>query len=148
MNVEDWLLILFTLGVKWKNENQKTVHFYFIDSVFFKWSQWVFLNYFFNHKEHCIGWIFWNQVILLMWVSQQSSFAAVPECAALLCPENSRCSPSSQDETKLECKCLPNYRGDGHYCERELNLDPASSLIEMFKLLNREKKKKTRSQPL
>ncbi|VCW98142.1 unnamed protein product [Gulo gulo] len=41
----------------------------------------------------------------------------IPECAALLCPENSRCSPSSQDETKLECKCLPNYRGDGHYCE-------------------------------
>ncbi|XP_035959404.2 stabilin-2 [Halichoerus grypus] len=41
----------------------------------------------------------------------------IPECAALLCPENSRCSPSSQDETKLECKCLPNYQGDGHYCE-------------------------------
>uniref|UniRef100_G1LIS4 Stabilin-2 n=1 Tax=Ailuropoda melanoleuca TaxID=9646 RepID=G1LIS4_AILME len=41
----------------------------------------------------------------------------IPECAALLCPENSRCSPSSQDERKLECKCLPNYQGDGHYCE-------------------------------
>uniref|UniRef100_A0A8C5XB62 Stabilin-2 n=1 Tax=Microcebus murinus TaxID=30608 RepID=A0A8C5XB62_MICMU len=41
----------------------------------------------------------------------------VPECAALLCPENSRCSPSSEDETKLECKCLPNYQGDGKYCE-------------------------------
>ncbi|KAF4022591.1 hypothetical protein G4228_014958, partial [Cervus hanglu yarkandensis] len=39
------------------------------------------------------------------------------ECAALLCPENSRCSPSSQDETKLECKCLPNYKGDGKHCE-------------------------------
>ncbi|XP_064235981.1 stabilin-2 isoform X2 [Aotus nancymaae] len=37
----------------------------------------------------------------------------IPECAALLCPENSRCSPSSEDETKLECKCLPNYQGDG-----------------------------------
>ncbi|XP_026355575.2 stabilin-2 isoform X2 [Ursus arctos] len=41
----------------------------------------------------------------------------IPECAALLCPENSRCSPSSQDETTLECKCLPNYQGDGRYCE-------------------------------
>ncbi|XP_038544387.1 stabilin-2 isoform X2 [Canis lupus familiaris] len=41
----------------------------------------------------------------------------IPECADLLCPENSRCSPSSQDETKLECKCLPNYQGDGHYCK-------------------------------
>uniref|UniRef100_A0A673TU02 Stabilin-2 n=1 Tax=Suricata suricatta TaxID=37032 RepID=A0A673TU02_SURSU len=41
----------------------------------------------------------------------------IPECANLLCPENSRCSPSSQDETKLVCKCLPNYQGDGQYCE-------------------------------
>nr|XP_051701790.1 stabilin-2 isoform X1 [Oryctolagus cuniculus] len=41
----------------------------------------------------------------------------VPECAALLCPENSRCSPSSEDETKLECKCLPDYKGDGKECE-------------------------------
>ncbi|XP_005865310.1 PREDICTED: stabilin-2 [Myotis brandtii] len=41
----------------------------------------------------------------------------IPECAALLCPENSRCSLSSEDETKLECKCLPNYKGDGKYCE-------------------------------
>ncbi|XP_035113318.3 stabilin-2 [Callithrix jacchus] len=41
----------------------------------------------------------------------------IPECAALLCPENSRCSPSSEDETKLECKCLPNYQGDGKSCE-------------------------------
>uniref|UniRef100_A0A8C4MRF4 Stabilin-2 n=1 Tax=Equus asinus TaxID=9793 RepID=A0A8C4MRF4_EQUAS len=41
----------------------------------------------------------------------------IPECAALLCPENSRCSPSSEDGTKLECKCLPNYKGDGKYCE-------------------------------
>ncbi|XP_059742124.1 stabilin-2 isoform X1 [Bos taurus] len=39
------------------------------------------------------------------------------ECAALLCPENSRCSPSSKDEIKLECKCLPNYKGDGKHCE-------------------------------
>ncbi|KAM5287908.1 stabilin-2 [Ctenodactylus gundi] len=41
----------------------------------------------------------------------------VPECAALLCPETSRCSPSSEDETKLECRCLPNYKGDGKNCE-------------------------------
>ncbi|XP_065777208.1 stabilin-2 [Muntiacus reevesi] len=41
----------------------------------------------------------------------------IPECAALLCSENSRCSPSSQDETKLECKCLPNYKGDSKHCE-------------------------------
>uniref|UniRef100_A0A4W2GHQ9 Stabilin-2 n=2 Tax=Bos indicus x Bos taurus TaxID=30522 RepID=A0A4W2GHQ9_BOBOX len=41
----------------------------------------------------------------------------IPECAALLCPENSRCSPSSKDEIKLECKCLPNYKGDGKHCE-------------------------------
>ncbi|KAF5926520.1 hypothetical protein HPG69_001148 [Diceros bicornis minor] len=41
----------------------------------------------------------------------------IPECAALLCPENSRCSPSNEDGTKLECKCLPNYKGDGKYCE-------------------------------
>ncbi|CAH7321829.1 stabilin-2 [Phodopus roborovskii] len=40
----------------------------------------------------------------------------IPECAALLCPENSRCSPSSKDETKLKCKCLPNYEGDGQHC--------------------------------
>ncbi|XP_061273099.1 stabilin-2 isoform X2 [Bos javanicus] len=41
----------------------------------------------------------------------------IPECAALLCPENSRCSPSSKDEIKLECKCLPNYKSDGKHCE-------------------------------
>uniref|UniRef100_A0AC11BK35 Stabilin 2 n=1 Tax=Ovis aries TaxID=9940 RepID=A0AC11BK35_SHEEP len=41
----------------------------------------------------------------------------IPECAALLCPENSRCSPSSKEEMKLECKCLPNYKGDGKHCE-------------------------------
>uniref|UniRef100_A0A8C9BB91 Stabilin-2 n=1 Tax=Phocoena sinus TaxID=42100 RepID=A0A8C9BB91_PHOSS len=41
----------------------------------------------------------------------------IPECAALLCPENSRCSPSSEDETKLECKCIPSYKGDGRHCE-------------------------------
>uniref|UniRef100_A0A2K5ZG23 Stabilin-2 n=2 Tax=Mandrillus leucophaeus TaxID=9568 RepID=A0A2K5ZG23_MANLE len=41
----------------------------------------------------------------------------IPECAALLCPENSRCSPSTEDENKLECKCLPNYQGDGKHCE-------------------------------
>ncbi|XP_045021332.1 stabilin-2 isoform X2 [Bubalus bubalis] len=41
----------------------------------------------------------------------------IPECAALLCPENSRCSPSSKDEMKLECKCLPNYKGNGKHCE-------------------------------
>uniref|UniRef100_A0A8C9QRV1 Stabilin-2 n=1 Tax=Spermophilus dauricus TaxID=99837 RepID=A0A8C9QRV1_SPEDA len=41
----------------------------------------------------------------------------IPECAALLCPENSRCAPSDEDETKLECKCLPNYKGDGKTCE-------------------------------
>ncbi|XP_040137746.2 stabilin-2 [Ictidomys tridecemlineatus] len=41
----------------------------------------------------------------------------IPECAALLCPENSRCAPSDEDETKLECKCLPNYKGDGKSCQ-------------------------------
>ncbi|KAG8514099.1 Stabilin-2, partial [Galemys pyrenaicus] len=41
----------------------------------------------------------------------------IPDCAALLCPENARCSPSSKDDTKLECKCLPNYQGDGKHCE-------------------------------
>ncbi|XP_030100815.1 stabilin-2 isoform X1 [Mus musculus] len=41
----------------------------------------------------------------------------IPECAALLCPENSRCSPSSKDETKLQCKCLPSYKGDGQTCK-------------------------------
>ncbi|XP_036923699.1 stabilin-2 isoform X1 [Sturnira hondurensis] len=41
----------------------------------------------------------------------------VPECAALLCPENSRCSLSSEDERRLECRCLPSYKGDGKYCE-------------------------------
>ncbi|KAB0406464.1 hypothetical protein E2I00_018467, partial [Balaenoptera physalus] len=41
----------------------------------------------------------------------------IPECAALLCPENSRCSPSSEDETKLACKCIPSYQGDGKHCE-------------------------------
>ncbi|GAB1295460.1 Stabilin-2 [Apodemus speciosus] len=40
----------------------------------------------------------------------------IPECATLLCPENSRCSPSSKDETKLQCKCLPGYEGDGQNC--------------------------------
>ncbi|XP_051028895.1 stabilin-2 [Acomys russatus] len=41
----------------------------------------------------------------------------IPECAALLCPESSRCSPSSTDETKLQCKCLPGYEGDGQNCK-------------------------------
>ncbi|XP_038170878.1 stabilin-2 isoform X2 [Arvicola amphibius] len=41
----------------------------------------------------------------------------IPECVALLCPENSRCSPSSQEETKLKCKCLPGYQGDGQHCK-------------------------------
>ncbi|XP_073179767.1 stabilin-2 [Lepidochelys kempii] len=42
---------------------------------------------------------------------------AIPECEALQCPENSRCSISSKEETKLECTCLPNYHGDGKQCE-------------------------------
>lgn len=41
----------------------------------------------------------------------------IPECAALLCPENSRCSLSGEDGSRLECKCLPNYKGDGKSCE-------------------------------
>ncbi|XP_045682562.1 stabilin-2 [Phyllostomus hastatus] len=41
----------------------------------------------------------------------------IPECAALLCPENSRCSLSEGDGRRLECKCLPNYKGDGKSCE-------------------------------
>ncbi|XP_023572700.1 stabilin-2 isoform X1 [Octodon degus] len=41
----------------------------------------------------------------------------VPECAALLCPENSRCAPLGEDRTKLECRCLPNYKGNGQHCE-------------------------------
>ncbi|XP_076967946.1 stabilin-2 isoform X2 [Tamandua tetradactyla] len=41
----------------------------------------------------------------------------LPECASLLCPENSRCSPSREDETKLECRCLPGFKGDGEHCE-------------------------------
>ncbi|XP_045147126.1 stabilin-2 [Echinops telfairi] len=40
----------------------------------------------------------------------------LPECAALLCPENSRCAPSGEDEARLQCKCLPGYRGDGAHC--------------------------------
>uniref|UniRef100_A0A8C3XJ35 Stabilin 2 n=1 Tax=Chelydra serpentina TaxID=8475 RepID=A0A8C3XJ35_CHESE len=42
---------------------------------------------------------------------------AIPECEALQCPENARCSISSEDETKLECTCLPNYHGNGKQCE-------------------------------
>uniref|UniRef100_A0A670IWM6 Stabilin 2 n=1 Tax=Podarcis muralis TaxID=64176 RepID=A0A670IWM6_PODMU len=41
----------------------------------------------------------------------------IPECQALHCPENSRCSVSSLDESQMECKCLPNYEGDGKQCE-------------------------------
>ncbi|XP_012590675.1 PREDICTED: stabilin-2 [Condylura cristata] len=41
----------------------------------------------------------------------------VPDCAALLCPENARCSPSSKDQMKLVCRCLPNYQGNGKICE-------------------------------
>ncbi|XP_063111536.1 stabilin-2 isoform X2 [Cavia porcellus] len=41
----------------------------------------------------------------------------VPECASLLCPENSRCSPQSEDRTKLECRCLPGYRANGKDCD-------------------------------
>ncbi|XP_035875396.1 stabilin-2 [Phyllostomus discolor] len=41
----------------------------------------------------------------------------IPECAALLCPENSRCSLSEEGGRRLECKCLPNYKGDGKSCE-------------------------------
>uniref|UniRef100_A0A8D0G4I7 Stabilin 2 n=1 Tax=Sphenodon punctatus TaxID=8508 RepID=A0A8D0G4I7_SPHPU len=43
----------------------------------------------------------------------------IPECQALQCPENSRCSASTADEGKLECKCLPSYQGDGKQCERK-----------------------------
>lgn len=42
---------------------------------------------------------------------------AIPACAALLCPEHARCSPSSEDDTKLECKCLPNYKANGKVCK-------------------------------
>lgn len=42
---------------------------------------------------------------------------AIPDCEVLQCRENSRCSVSSTDQTKLECKCLPNYQGDGKQCE-------------------------------
>ncbi|XP_033017703.1 stabilin-2 [Lacerta agilis] len=41
----------------------------------------------------------------------------IPECQALRCPENSRCSVSSPDESQMECKCLPNYEGEGKQCE-------------------------------
>uniref|UniRef100_A0A670YTZ1 Stabilin 2 n=1 Tax=Pseudonaja textilis TaxID=8673 RepID=A0A670YTZ1_PSETE len=41
----------------------------------------------------------------------------LPECEALQCPENSRCSVSSVDKSQLECKCLPNYEGDGKQCK-------------------------------
>ncbi|CAI5786179.1 stabilin-2 isoform X1 [Podarcis lilfordi] len=41
----------------------------------------------------------------------------IPECQALRCPENSRCSVSSRDESQMGCKCLPNYEGDGKQCE-------------------------------
>ncbi|KAL1774739.1 stabilin-2 [Sigmodon hispidus] len=44
----------------------------------------------------------------------------IPECMALLCPENSRCSLSSKDEITLKCKCLPNYEGDGQHCKRDM----------------------------
>ncbi|XP_070612374.1 stabilin-2 isoform X2 [Erythrolamprus reginae] len=41
----------------------------------------------------------------------------IPECEALQCPEFSRCSVSSVDKNQLECKCLPNYEGDGKQCK-------------------------------
>ncbi|XP_020660055.3 stabilin-2 [Pogona vitticeps] len=41
----------------------------------------------------------------------------IPECQALQCSENSRCSVSTVDGNQLECKCLPNYEGDGRQCE-------------------------------
>ncbi|XP_062989466.1 stabilin-2 isoform X2 [Elgaria multicarinata webbii] len=50
----------------------------------------------------------------------------IPECQALQCPENSRCSLSSADGTQLECKCLPNYEGDGKQCEP---INPCSKKI-------------------
>ncbi|XP_038612836.1 stabilin-2 [Tachyglossus aculeatus] len=41
----------------------------------------------------------------------------IPECESLQCPENSRCSTSNVDESKLECKCVPNYKRDGKDCQ-------------------------------
>ncbi|KAJ7329072.1 hypothetical protein JRQ81_015246, partial [Phrynocephalus forsythii] len=41
----------------------------------------------------------------------------IPECQALQCPENSRCTISSAGENQLECKCHPNYEGNGRQCE-------------------------------
>ncbi|XP_019370885.1 PREDICTED: stabilin-2 isoform X2 [Gavialis gangeticus] len=50
----------------------------------------------------------------------------LPSCDALQCPENSRCSTSPDDETNLECACLPNYQGDGKTCEP---INPCSKAV-------------------
>ncbi|KAG8138247.1 hypothetical protein E2320_004156 [Naja naja] len=50
----------------------------------------------------------------------------IPECEALQCPENSRCSVSSVDKSQLECKCLPNYEGDGRQCQP---INPCSKMV-------------------
>ncbi|XP_053572946.1 stabilin-2 isoform X2 [Bombina bombina] len=39
----------------------------------------------------------------------------LPDCAALQCPENSRCATSTNGG--LECKCMPNYEGHGKNCK-------------------------------
>uniref|UniRef100_A0A8B9P306 Stabilin 2 n=1 Tax=Apteryx owenii TaxID=8824 RepID=A0A8B9P306_APTOW len=41
----------------------------------------------------------------------------IAECKALQCPANSRCFASTEDGTRLECTCLPNYHRDGKQCE-------------------------------
>uniref|UniRef100_H3AR94 Stabilin 2 n=1 Tax=Latimeria chalumnae TaxID=7897 RepID=H3AR94_LATCH len=39
----------------------------------------------------------------------------IPECESLQCPENSRCTVS--ETGILQCKCKPNYEGDGKTCK-------------------------------
>ncbi|KAM4676890.1 stabilin-2 [Discoglossus pictus] len=39
----------------------------------------------------------------------------LPDCVALQCPENSRCASSNTGA--LECKCMPDYEGNGRICK-------------------------------
>ncbi|XP_042323043.1 stabilin-2 isoform X2 [Sceloporus undulatus] len=50
----------------------------------------------------------------------------IPECQELQCPETSRCSISAASGNQLECRCLPNYEGDGRQCEP---INPCAKLV-------------------
>lgn len=88
----------------------------------------IFLNYykesvvtFCNNRKYCICWVvcvcFLRTGCTTNAITSTIFLSSHPGMCSLALPRNSRCSPSSKEEMKLECKCLPNYKGDGKYCD-------------------------------